>query len=66
MTFCFLRGPLRCEGEKAPILLSLIDVAETPKDIFDIAGRVMSETAVIVNYRYKWNITFLKEHNLIT
>ena len=53
MTFCFLRGPLRCEGEKAPIFQSLIDVAETPKDTFDIAGRVMSETAVIVNYRYK-------------
>ena len=51
MTFCFLRGPLRCEGEKVPIFQSLIDVAETPKDTFDIAGRVMCETAVIVNYK---------------
>ena len=51
MTFCFLWGLLRCEGEKAPIFQSLIDVAETPKDTFDIAGRVMSETAVIVNYK---------------
>ena len=58
MTFCFLRGPLRCEGEKAPILLSLIDVAETPKDIFDIAGRVISETAVIINH--KQNIILFK------
>ena len=51
MTFCFQRGPLRCEGEKAPILQSLIDVAETPEDIFDIAGFVISETAVIINHK---------------
>ena len=51
MTFCFLRGPLRCEGEKVPIFQSLIDVAETTKDIFDVAGRVISETAVIINHK---------------
>ena len=31
MIFCFLRDPLRCEGEKATILQILIDVAEKPK-----------------------------------
>ena len=31
MTFCFLRDPLRCEGEKGTILQILIDVAEKPK-----------------------------------
>ena len=30
-TFCFLRGPLRSEGEKASILQILIDVAGKPK-----------------------------------
>ena len=30
-TFCFLRSPLRSEGEKAPILQILIDVAEKPQ-----------------------------------
>ena len=30
-TFCFLRHPLRSEGEKAPILKILIDVAEKPQ-----------------------------------
>ena len=30
-TFCFLRGPLRSDDEKAPILQILIDVAGKPK-----------------------------------
>ena len=30
-TFCFLRGPLRGDDEKAPILQILIDVAGKPK-----------------------------------
>ena len=46
-TFCFLRGPLRSDDEKAPILQILIDVAGKPKihRSIDIAGRVLSETA---------------------
>ena len=62
MTFCFQRGPLRCEGEKAPILQSLIDVAETPKDIFDVAGRMISVTAVIINHK----IEYYPFKNLVT
>ena len=31
MTICFLRGPQKCEGEKAPILQILFDIAEKPK-----------------------------------
>ena len=52
MPFFFLKGLLlRCEGEKEPTLQSLIDVAEKPKiqDVFYIAGRVLSETAVNEN-----------------
>ena len=52
MPFFFLKGLLlRCEGEKEPTLQSLIDVAEKPKikDVFDIAGRVLCETAVNEN-----------------
>ena len=46
-TFCFLRGLLRSDDEKAPILQILIDVAGKPKihRSIDIAGRVLSETA---------------------
>ena len=48
MTFCFLRGPLRCEGKKEPILQSLNDVAEKPKskDVFYTTGPVLSEKDV--------------------
>ena len=53
---CFLRGLLRwltagkntstVKVQKAPSLQILIYVAEKSKDVFDIAGRVLFETAV--------------------
>ena len=50
MTFCFLRGPLRCEGEVVPILQILIDIIEKPKiqRSFDFEVCLLSETAVIM------------------
>ena len=44
-----IRGPLSCEGEKAPILQILMTSQNNPKskDVFDIAGRMLSETGVM-------------------
>ena len=49
MTVCLLRGPLSVKGRKRQFFRFLIDVAGKPrksKDVFDITGRLLSETAV--------------------
>ena len=49
MTVCLLRGSLSVKGRKRQFFRFLIDVAgkrRKSKDVFDITGRLLSETAV--------------------
>ena len=49
MTVCLLRGPLSVKGRKRQFFRFLIDVAgkrRKSKDVFEITGRLLSETAV--------------------
>ena len=49
MTVCLLRGPLSVKGRKRQFFRFLIDVAgkrRKSKEVFDITGRLLSETAV--------------------
>ena len=49
MTVCLLRGPLSVKGRKRQFFRFLIDVAgkrRKSKDVFDITGRLLSETVV--------------------